>query len=104
MVQNTSQILGDYTNFRDTAFVQEATKQKVTFSNMPQRNKVIEELIDEFVQFRGVLSYKHFIDFRSSNLFLNIHYTIEHLNSIKTLSQPTSPTYAGSVPNVGVGT
>ena len=53
MVQNTSQILGDYTNFRDTAFVQEATKQKVTFSNMPQRNKVIEELIDEFVQFRG---------------------------------------------------
>lgn len=78
-------------------FVQEATKQKVTFSNMPQRNKVIEELIDEFVQFRGVLSYKHFIDFRSSNLFLNIHYTIEHLNSIKTLSQPTSPTYADNI-------
>ena len=64
-------------------FVNEIENQTIVFNDIQKRNRVVNELIEEFIQLRGTLANKSFIDLNDSSLYINIYYTIDDLEKLK---------------------
>lgn len=61
---------------------------------------MIDELIEEFIQLKGVLANRNFIDLNDSGLYINIYYTIDDLNQIKTTLDSSNSKYAQDLTSV----
>lgn len=85
---------------RFARFKTEMDNQAIVFNDLQKRNKVIDELIEEFIQLKGVLANRNFIDLNDSGLYINIYYTIDDLNQIKTTLDSSNSKYAQDLTSV----
>lgn len=81
-------------------FRMEMDNQAIVFYDLEKRNKVVDELIEEFIQLKGVLTSRDFIDLDDNGLYVNIYYTIDDLNRIKATLDSSNSKYVQDLTSV----
>lgn len=78
----------------------EMDNQAIVFDDLQKRSKVVNELIEKFVELKGVLVNRSFIDLNDDSLYINIYYAIDDLNQIKNPIDSSNQNYAEALTSV----